>query len=130
MIKYDSLVNKVLMNIDKITNEIMQFWGKIKEKKIDEKIYENSETISETMKITNKIFIEINTTLNFTSFEFLKIYNNFIEDIINNEEEGYELREKITRLLNEKYLNIVVTDEINLVSKALYYNLSNLNKYF
>jgi len=118
------------MNIDKITNEIMQFWGKIKEKKIDEKIYENSETISETMKITNKIFIEINTTLNFTSFEFLKIYNNFIEDIINNEEEGYELREKITRLLNEKYLNIVVTDEINLVSKALYYNLSNLNKYF
>ena len=112
VIKYDSLVNKILDNIEVITNEIMQFWSKIKAKKIDEKIYENSEVISELIKKTNTIFQEIDNTLSFKSLEFLKLYTNFIEDIVNNEDEGLELRDKITNLIHDISQNIVVKYDI------------------
>ena len=106
VIHNDIIISSMLFNINSIVKEISIFWKEIRNDKSSQQINEISELISLRMRELKIDVIKMETKCKQFSMNLLEFYVDFLENVVFNEQECFELKEKLIEM--KKYNQFTV----------------------
>ena len=101
VLKYNNLSSEIIKEMEKTTQRTVDFWNEVKSSSDKSNIYEAAVKISNSIREMKAYSTELVNDLGYKDINFLKLYCDFLEKIIFNEQDAMELREKLKIIEND-----------------------------